>query len=524
MHAVGVGHRAAAPYTSTDSRLAERAPTTQGERETMRLAATAGVLLAGLGLVALPGAPAAAQDAWGYVPETDSLVVQRLEHWQDLKLGLLMHWGTYSQWGIVESWSLCSEDEDWCRRPPDSEYGEYKKAYEALQSTFDPVRFDPERWARAAWNAGMRYVVFTTKHHDGFSMFDTEQTDYAITSPMTPFSADPRADVTRGIFDAFRARGFMVGAYFSKPDWHSPDYWWPYFATPDRYPNYDVTKYPERWARFVDFTHAQVRELMSNYGQVDILWLDGGWVRTRTDEQLRAIRSRPGWPKQRVQSLDIDMPGLVREARSLQPGLIVVDRAVPGPYQDYLTPEARVPDEAIPDPWEVPMPMATSWSYVPDDPYKPARELVHMLVDVVSKGGNLLLNIGPGPDGTWHAAAYDRLEKLGAWMRVNGEAIYGTRAVAPYGSDRVRLTLGADGSRYAIYLADESEARLPPTVEVPGVHPTEATGVTLLGSDASLTFEATDDGMRIRVPAGTPPPCDYAWAFRISGVDAPPSG
>jgi alpha-L-fucosidase len=119
------------------------------------------------------------------------LVQRKLDHWQDLKLGLLMHWGTYSQWGIVESWSLCSEDEPWCRRSMD-DYATYKRANEALQTTFNPVRFDLERWAKAAKDAGMRYVVFTTKHHDGFSMFDTHETDYRITSPHTPFSVNPR--------------------------------------------------------------------------------------------------------------------------------------------------------------------------------------------------------------------------------------------------------------------------------------------------------------------------------------------
>jgi alpha-L-fucosidase len=463
-----------------------------------------------------PPAHASAQEDTAYVVETDSLARAKLERWQDLKLGLLMHWGTYSQWGIVESWSLCSEDEDWCRRPPDSEYGEYKKAYEALQTTFDPVRFDPGPWAEAAWDAGMRYVVFTTKHHDGFTMYDTKETDYRITSPRTPFHTNPRADVTRAIFDAFRARGFMIGAYFSKPDWHSPDFWWPYFATPDRYPNYDVTAYPERWARFVAFTHAQIRELMSGYGSVDILWLDGGWVRTRTEEDLAEIRARPGFPRQRVQSLDIDMPHLVEEARALQPGLIVVDRAVPGRYQNYLTPEARVPDEAIPNPWEVPMPMATSWSYVPGDPYKSPRELVHMLLDVVAKGGNLLLNIGPGPDGTWDPAAYDRLEALGGWMRVNGTGIYGTRAMAPYAAGKLRLTRARDGTVYAFYLADEGERDLPRTVDVPGVRPARGAAVTLLGSDAALSWRETPEGLRIEVPEGLAPPASWAWGFRIA--------
>lgn len=453
-----------------------------------------------------------------YVTETDPAVVAKLDRWQDLKLGLLMHWGTYSQWGIVESWSLCSEDEDWCRRPKDSEYGEYKKAYENLQTTFNPVKFDPERWAQAARDAGMRYMVFTTKHHDGFSMFDTKETDYRITSPKTPFSSDPRADVTREIFDAFRAQGFMVGAYFSKPDWHSPDFWWPYFATPDRYPNYDVSAYPERWQRFVDFTHAQIHELMANYGPMDILWLDGGWVRTRTEKQLAEFRSRPGFHKQRVQSLDIDMPGIVRDARALQPGLIVVNRAVPGRYQDYLTPEARVPDEPIADPWEVPMPMATSWSYVPDDPYKSPRELVHMLEDVVAKGGNLLLNIGPGPDGTWHDDAYDRLQALGDWMRINGDAIYGTRAMEPWGTGKLRYTQGKDGTLYALYLADEGETTLPRVVSLPGLHASGDVTVRLLGSDARLTTRATADGVDVQVPPGTASPSPWSWVLAVSGA------
>ena len=121
------------------------------------------------------------------------------------------------------------------------------------------------------------------------------------------------------------------------------------------------------------------------------------------------------------------MPRLAAEARAKQPGLIVVDRDVPGPYQNYLTPEARVPPQPLPYPWEVPMPMARSWSFVPNDVYKTPRVLIQMLVDVVAKGGNLLLNIGPGPDGTWHDAAYERLAALGAWMKVNSEAIYATR-------------------------------------------------------------------------------------------------
>ena len=174
--------------------------------------------------------------------ETDPMVLSSLEQWKDMKFGLLMHWGPYSQWGIVESWSLCSEDEPWCRRHL-KDYTEYCRQYENLKNTFNPVQFDPDQWAEAAAFAGMKYVVFTTKHHDGFCMFDTRQTDYRITDPGCPFHINPRANITLEIFNAFRKKGFRTGTYFSKPDWHSDDYWAQEWATPDRNVNYSISRY-----------------------------------------------------------------------------------------------------------------------------------------------------------------------------------------------------------------------------------------------------------------------------------------
>ncbi|MFM7766431.1 MAG: alpha-L-fucosidase [Bacteroidota bacterium] len=389
-----------------------------------------------------------------YFPPTDSLVVRKLEKWQDYKFGLLMHWGPYSQWGVVESWSICPEDEDWCRRrgPYANDYFAYRKAYEQLQLTFNPTEFNPVQWAAAARKGGMKYMVFTTKHHDGFCMFETATTDYKITSPRTPFSKNARANITKEVFDAFRNEGMMVGAYFSKPDWHSNDYWDKTWPPLDRNPNYDINKYPEKWKRFMQHTYSQLGELMDVYGRVDILWLDGGWVQPMTE-------TSPRWGT-RPMHQDIRMDSLAEILRIKQPGLIVVDRAVEGPNQNYLTPEQHVPGKLLPYPWETCMTMATSWSYVPNDTYKSSAELVRTLCTVVARGGNLLLNIAPSPQGTWDSTAYVRLNDIGTWLRSNGEAIYDTRPLVPYEVNRNGttwvFTQNKNGKRFAIDLNGNS--------------------------------------------------------------------
>lgn len=383
-----------------------------------------------------------------YWPE-DPLVLEKLAWWQDLKFGLLMHWGPYSQWGVVESWSLCPEDEDWCvrRGPYSHDYYEYRNAYENLQQTFNPEKFNPQKWADAAEKAGMKYMVFTTKHHDGFSMFDTQLTDYKITSEKCPFSGNPKSNITNEVFKAFREKGMGIGAYFSKPDWHCPDYWDPYFPPIDRNVNYDIKKYPEKWQRYKDFTWGQISELLTGYGKVDILWLDGGWVEKGRDTVYGNGK--------RIVNQDIDMSGLAAMARTLQPGILVVDRAVEGPNQNYLTPEQRVPEKLLNFPWETCMTMGNSWSYVPGDFYKSSDELIRLLCRIVARGGNFLLNIGPGPDGDWDPAAYSRLEEIGAWMKVNGEGIYASKPSVPYEKDGFVYTQNGD-YLYAIYLTDHS--------------------------------------------------------------------
>ncbi|MHB9132678.1 MAG: alpha-L-fucosidase [Armatimonadota bacterium] len=419
----------------------------------------------------------------------------RLEWFQDLKFGLFLHWGVYCQWGCIESWPLVEED-TWAR--PDNlacwtergkDLARFRREYWALNRTFNPTNFDPGVWAEAAKAAGMQYVAFTTKHHDGFCMYDTQTTDYKITGPDCPFHTDPRANVAKEVFNAFRAREMAISCYFSKSDWKSPYYWDPARPAHDRNPNFDTHAEPERWAKFVEFTYRQIEELMTGYGPLDTLWLDGGQVRP---------------PNQ-----DIRMDLIAEMARQYQPGLIIADRTVGGVYENILTPEQEIPDTPLGHPWESCMTMGNGWGFVPNDVYKPARLLIHMLVDIVAKDGNFLLNIGPQPDGTLPAEALARLREIGAWMAINAEAIHGTRAIAPYQEGAVRFTCKGD-TVHAIILAEEGQSQPPATITLNALRPAAGSTVKMLGVDAPLTWQATAAGAVITLPAG-PLPCEHAW-------------
>ncbi len=434
--------------------------------------------------------------------ETDPLVWEKLDRFQDWKFGFMMHWGIYSQWGCIESWPLVEVDK-WAR--PDDlpawtergrDFERFFRDYVALNGTFNPQQFEPQAWVAAARDAGMKYVVFTTKHHDGFCLFDTKQTDYRTTHPSCPFHTNPRADVVRQVFDAFRG-GLRHRGLYSKSDWNHPGYWAPEWPHRDRNVNYDTKKHPEKWASFVQFTHNIVEELMTDYGPVDILWLDGGQVRP------------PGQ--------DIDMPKLAAMARSHQPGLIVVDRTVGGRYENYLTPEQEVPEKALPYIWETCMTMATQWSYKPDDKYKSTRDLIHLLVNIVAKGGNFLLNVGPDADGHLPAPALERMEQIGRWIQVNGAAIYGTRPVPPYKVGQVCLT--RKGTKlYAICLAEEGQMGPPERIRVAPIK--AAKSVKMLGVRDAAEWKDTPEGLSILLPQSIrqSPPCEHAWTFEIEGA------
>lgn len=404
---------------------------------------------------------------------TDSLVLKKLDQWQDLKFGVIFHWGLYSVPGIVESWALCSEDVDWISRYGHNNYQEFKNWYwNGLSQQFNPVHFEPTQWANIMKQAGMKYMVFTTKHHDGFCMFNSRYTDFTIAQG--PFKENLKADVARHVFNAFHNAGFMTGAYFSKPDWHNQDYWWDYFATPNRNVNYKIDRHPEKWEAFKSFTYNQIEELMGDYGPIDILWLDGGWVSPRNKQ-------------------DIDMPRIANMARKKQPGILIVDRTIHGRYENYQTPERSIPETQLPFPWESCITLTSDWGWVKNAKYKTPNQVVAMLMEVVAKGGSLLLGVGPTADGTIEQPTIERLAEVGRWLQKNGEAIYNTRITSNYHSGNVWFTANKNGKKlYALYALPEGE-KIPASIEWEGNIPAKNSKIRLLASGQQVKWTIKDD-------------------------------
>ena len=411
---------------------------------------------------------------------TDELVVKNLKAWQDLKFGVLFHWGLYAVPGMVESWAIC--DENWITRDTTRTYQQYMDWYFGLAEELCPTKFDPQQWASACKDAGMKYMIFTTKHHDGFCMWDSQETDFTIAKHA--FKDDPRKDVLKHVLDAFREQQFTIGTYFSKPDWHSQYYWWDVYAKKGRNVNYPIDQHPQRWEKFKQFTHNQMNEILSRYGKVDILWLDGGWVAKENRGQ------------------DLDMPEVARIARTNQPGIIIVDRTIHGPYENYQTPERTIPETQLDFPWESCIPLSDDWGWVPRPRYKSPEKVIGTLIEIVAKGGNLVLGVGPSPEGLIEPEAVNRLKKIGAWLNKNGKAIYNTTITPYFNEGNVWFTKAKDSHKiYAIYRLGDGET-LPTEISWSTNLPQKS--IRLVSNGKRLKYQVEAGCVKVTLPQQLP--------------------
>jgi alpha-L-fucosidase len=320
---------------------------------------------------------------------------KNLEWFRNARFGMFIHWGIYSIPAQGE-WVMYHNDVSW-------------DVYETYAKRFNPVNFDPAEWAELAWNAGMRYVVFTTKHHDGFCMYDSKHTDFKITN--TPYGKD----ITAELVDAFRAKGLKIGFYHSLVDWRHP-----HFVPDGEHPlgKNGKTDFPDRdRAIYREYLYKQVENILTDYGKIDLLFFD----------YTSKFKTPDEWESDKLLEL----------VYSLQPDIIVNDRLsydkVPKFYGDYCTPEISLPNQPVSIEgreydWETCMTMNDHWGYCDTDKaFKDPLTIVRSLIHCASMNGNLLLNIGPDAMGQIPPESAAIMKELAKWMEVNSESIYGTR-------------------------------------------------------------------------------------------------
>jgi alpha-L-fucosidase len=335
--------------------------------------------------------------------ETKSEYNARMQWWREARFGLFIHWGLYSV--PAGEWNGKTEYGEWIRTSAQIPLD----VYDQFRKRFHPDKFNADEWVQMAKDAGMKYITITTKHHDGFCLFDSKYTDFDVMS--TPF----QRDIMKELAEACQRQGITLCWYHSIMDWHHPDY------LPRREWETNRSTENAQYDRYVQYMKNQLKELLTNYGKIGVLWFDGEWENT--------------WNRERGRDL-------YNYVRSLQPDIIINNRVGAGrsgmegfsddeeSAGDFGTPEQQVPATGIPGVnWETCLTMNDHWGYNNHDSiWKSSKELLHMLADIASKGGNFLLNVGPTSDGLFPQASIDRLHDIGRWMKINGESIYGTNA------------------------------------------------------------------------------------------------
>ncbi len=449
-----------------------------------------------VGPVADLASPAASTDSSAPSAESPAARDARMAWWREARFGMFIHWGVYSvpagtyqgkQIPSIGEWIMLNA------KIPVADYAGFAKE-------FNPVKFDAEAWVRLARDAGMKYIVITAKHHDGFAMFHTAVDGFNIFDA-TPFKRDPLKELAA----ACQKYGVKLGFYYSQDqDWHHPG------GVALKGGHWDKAAQDGDFASYVhNVALPQVRELLTHYGPVSVLWWD-----TPTPEMT---------------------PELARElagALKLQPGIIQNNRLIPTASQgtefkgDTETPEQRIPATGYPAgrDWETCMTINGTWGYKSyDTNFKTTEKLLQNLIDIASKGGNYLLNVGPTSEGVIPEPEVERLRAMGAWLKVNGAAIYGTTA-SPFPKlpawGRATKKLTATGATLYLHVFTwPTDGKL----AVPGLR-NAITSATLLATGAQLATEKTADGLTVTLPATAPDPISSTVVLELKGapeVDAP---
>lgn len=362
------------------------------------------------------------------INESPEKKAERMDWWRDARFGMFIHWGLYAI--PAGEWDGKTEYGEWIRHTAEIPL----ETYDQFLDEFNPKKFDAKEWVKMARDAGMKYIVITSKHHDGFSLFDSQYSDFDVMA--TPFKRDILAELAK----ACREEGIRLGFYYSIMDWHHPDYLprrtWETSRSTDN-ANFD---------RYVEYMKNQLRELTTNYGDAPaILWFDGEWENTWTSE-----RGIDLYKFVRKLKPDIIINNRVGAAREGMAGL-----TKKGEFGgDFGTPEQEIPATGLPGvDWESCMTMNNNWGYnKADKNFKSTRQLIHNLADIASKGGNFLLNVGPTAEGTFPEESVERLRGMGDWMDKNGDAIYGTSASPFDAFDWGRVTMKPMGEDTWLYL------------------------------------------------------------------------
>lgn len=414
------------------------------------------------------------------VRETATQKDARMAWWRDARFGMFIHWGLYAVPAGVWKGERVAGLGEWIQaRAPIS-----GAEYAPLTRQFNPAQYDAEEWVRIAKDAGMKYIIITSKHHDGFALFDSKVSNYDIMDA-TPY----RRDAIRALATASRRAGLKFGVYYSIMDWHHPD------AQAPAYPDFNSRRYKNpNFSRYVEsYMKPQLRELVTQYPEIDVLWFDGEWVADWSDEQGKTLYD---WLRGMRASLIIN--NRVGHSRQGMSGMSA-NKDAPG---DFGTPEQEVPPQGLPGvDWETCMTLNDTWGFQSfDDGWKDTRTLVRTLVDVASKGGNFLLNVGPTAQGVIPWQTVTRLREMGDWMRANSEAVYGT-AASPYGLPAWgRYTAKPSAGRVYAHVFEWPRNR---KLVLTGIQAKPGT-VYLLADRKPLAVEQSAEGWVVSLPAVRP--------------------